>query len=440
VVSTFRYPGRSVDLATGVATFDFTDGEHSFTETVTFPVPDRLPADLSAFHRVVDLLYVAIGTSYYKATAANRVALDGAPVAEKAYPWVTALYRHGLGEFAYRNDLPHVLDLDITGPHPTDAPPEQDRATAGPPLVPVGGGKDSIVSVETLRATGFRPVLFAVNPNPIIEAVSRVPALPRLAARRRLDRGLLELNAAGAYNGHIPVTAINSLVAVATAVLHGLGPVAMSNEQSASIANLTWHGRDINHQWSKGIEAEMLLRDALAAHAGLGNAYFSLLRGLSELRIAQLFARVNGYDPVVTSCNRAFKITDPTDRWCGECDKCRFIFLALAPFLSRGRLTGIFGTDLLADPAQLPGYRELCGLSAHKPFECVGETEECLVALRLAADSPEWTDEPVVRTLRAEVPPGGWPTDAQVARVLGGDGPNYVPPAFQPALDALAAA
>ena len=439
-VEALRFPGREFDPRTGVARFHYALGELRLTETVDLGVPRQVPG---ALERVLDLLYVAASTSYYKLAAPRRVELD-LPLAEKALPWVTALFREGLGEFAYRNDLPYVLDLDIApGPYadppaqPHDAQPHDAQQPGGRQLVAVGGGKDSIVSVEALKRAGFEPVLFAVNPNPIITSVLAVAERPVLTARRTLDPRLRELNARGAYNGHIPVTAINSLVAVATSLLHGLGPVVMSNESSASVPNLNWRGRDINHQWSKGLAAETHLRDALAAHAGLPDAYFSLLRGLSELHIAGLFAKFSAYDGVVTSCNAAFRLLDASERWCGHCPKCRFVFLALAPFTGRDRLLRIFGTDIFADTTQLPGYRELMGLTAHKPFECVREIEESLVALRLLSEQPDWSSSPVLRTLLAEVP--ALPSDAEVAAAFRGDGPNVVPPDYLRALERLGA-
>src|SRR5205814_5444673 len=97
--------------------------------------------------------------------------------------WVTALFREGLGEFAYQNDLPHVLDLDLV---PGAFPLEPTSATLGDrPLIPVGGGKDSIVTVEALKSRS--PVLFAVNPNAIITSVMAVSELPILTAKRVLD-------------------------------------------------------------------------------------------------------------------------------------------------------------------------------------------------------------------------------------------------------------
>lgn len=301
----------------------------------------------------------------------------------------------------------------------------------------VGGGKDSIVSVEALRSAGMRPVLFAVNPNWVIEAVVDASGLPGRYARRRLDPRLFELNAAGAYNGHIPVTAINSLIAVGTAVLHGLGPVVMSNERSASSPNIRWQGREINHQWSKSEAAEAGLAGALAAHANLTDAYFSLLRPFSELHIARMFAPVTRYDNAMTSCNKAYLLRNATARWCGDCPKCRFVFLALAPFVPRRRLVDIVGSDMLADPAQLPGYLELAGLDGHKPFECVGEVEESLVAVGLLRNSGTWADSPVLAGIAAAVPDGGWPGDEQVRQTFTPTGRGLVPAAFHGVLDAL---
>ena len=430
-----RFPSYAFDPATGVATFDYLlDGPdpHAFTETITFPVPASGSHPVpDSFYRVLDLLHVVAGVSYYKVGAPPRV-IAPKPVPAAAAEYFTAVYTHGMAEYAYRNQLPYVLELtvEVPGAAPPAAPVDNAQAR---PLSPVGGGKDSIVTLEILRAAGLDPVPFSVNPNQVIKNVNAASGLPALAARRQLDPRLFELNRAGARNGHIPVTAINSLIAIATAAWHGLGPVVMSNERSASDPNLIWNGHEINHQWSKGVAAEGLLRQAVTAYAGLTEPYFSLLRSLSELHIAQLFARYDAYDDVVTSCNKAFKLHDPTARWCGDCPKCRFVYLAMAPAMDRARLTRIFGHDLFADPAQVPGFLELLGIDAHKPFECVGEVEESLVALSMLDD-----DAPVLRALRAAVPTEAWAA-ASREEVLTPGGPTYVPPAYTKILtDALA--
>ncbi|MGV9810199.1 hypothetical protein [Micromonospora chersina] len=437
----FTFPSYSIDFATGEVLFDYAltgpDGEQRFTEAVTLPLPAEPVSDETAatLARVLELLHVVAGVSYYKAAAPPRLVLP-APLGAAAADLVTAVYTKGLAEYAYRNQLPHVLELrpevpagSVEAAAPLD---NSDRR----PLSAVGGGKDSIVTLEALRRAGFDPVPFSVNPNHVIVSVNEASDLVPLAARRRIDPVLFDLNAAGARNGHIPVTAINSLIAVATAVLHGLGPVVMSNERSASDPNLVWQGHEINHQWSKGVEAEGLLRAALAEHAGLTEPYFSLLRSLSELHIARLFADTDRYDAVVTSCNAAFKLRDASERWCRDCPKCRFVFLAMAPFMPRERLTAIFGGDLLADESQIPGYRELLGVDGHKPFECVGEVEESVVALSLLAEQEQWRDAPVIRALVEAVPATAW-SAAATSDVFTPGGPTYVPTQYAKVLTAL---
>ncbi|WP_089156066.1 hypothetical protein [Micromonospora sp. NBS 11-29] len=437
----FTFPSYSIDFATGEVLFDYAltgpDGEQRFTEVITLPLPAEPVSDATAatLARVLELLHVVAGVSYYKAAAPPRLVLP-APLGAAAVELVTAVYTKGLAEYAYRNALPHVLTLRPEVPAGSVEPATPLDNSDRRPLSAVGGGKDSIVTLEALRRAGFDPVPFSVNPNHVIVSVNEASDLVPLAARRRLDPVLFDLNAAGARNGHIPVTAINSLIAVATAVLHGLGPVVMSNERSASDPNLIWDGHEINHQWSKGVEAEGLLRAALAEHAGLTEPYFSLLRSLSELHIARLFAEIDRYDAVVTSCNAAFKLRDASERWCRNCPKCRFVFLAMAPFMPRERLTGIFGGDLLADESQVPGYRELLGIDGHKPFECVGEVEESVVALSLLAQQDQWRDAPVVRALVAELPDPAWQA-ASTSDVFTPGGPNHVPTPYAKALTAL---
>ncbi|MET8907463.1 hypothetical protein [Micromonospora sp. NPDC004551] len=437
----FTFPSYSIDFATGEVLFDYAltgpDGEQRFTEVVTLPLPAQPVSDETAatLARVLELLHVVAGVSYYKTAAPPRLVLP-APLGAAAAGLVTAVYTKGLAEYAYRNRLPHVLELRPEVPAGEVTPPRVYDDSDRRPLSAVGGGKDSIVTLEALRRAGFDPVPFSVNPNHVIVSVNEASDLVPLAARRRIDPVLFDLNAAGALNGHIPVTAINSLIAVATAVLHGLGPVVMSNERSASDPNLVWHGHEINHQWSKGVEAEGLLRAALAEHAGLTEPYFSLLRSLSELHIARLFAETDRYDAVVTSCNAAFKLRDASERWCRDCPKCRFVFLAMAPFMSRERITTIFGGDLLADESQIPGYRELLGVDGHKPFECVGEVEESVVALSLLAEQEQWRDAPVVRALVDAVPATAWST-AATSDVFTPGGPTYVPAPYAKALTAL---
>lgn len=427
------------DLVTGELAFSYElvgDGAPlPFTERLVLPVPDVLaPGNVAALTAVLGLAHVVGGISYAKAAGVTTVEAGEVTAAELDF--LRGVYRDGMAEFAYTNDLPAVLDTEIEATVvPDEALPFESDASA--PMVACGGGKDSIVSLEALRRAGHTPRSFVVNPNAITTGVVERSGTPLLAVTRALDPRLFEMNSHGAYNGHVPVTAFNSLLGVAVSVLHGLGPVVMSNESSASAPNVEWHGRPVNHQWSKGVDAERLLRAALASRLSRdAELYFSLLRHLNELSIAARFAKITGYDDVVTSCNRAFTITTSSGkRWCRDCPKCRFVFLALAPFMPRERLVAIFGGDMLRDETQLTGYRELLGLIDFKPFECVGELDESVAAAAYLAALPQWSDAAVVRALAEEVEgtPGPVPS---LEAILAERSTTLAPAEYLRALDA----
>jgi len=369
---TFRFTERRFEDDTAVLEYAL-DDEVRFVERIRFPGADGVPSDA-----LLELLHLVAGVSYYKVAAPSSIEHAGSPL-------VRALYTDGLAEFGYVNgiDMRERVRFEASAaPGPAAEPLELPRRTA----VPIGGGKDSIVTLEALRAAGEPLVAFSVGkPEPIRRTVE-VADVDHIVVERELSPNLSELNAAGALNGHVPITAVVSAIACFAAPLYGFDAIAMSNERSASERNLLWNGAEVNHQWSKGIEFERLMRGELARRAP-DLEWFSFLRPWSELAIARAFARLEGYDDAFTSCNSVFR-RDPERRgtgWCGDCPKCRFVFLVLAPWMERERLVRIFGQDLLADPAQADGFAELAGGRAHKPFECVGEEAESAAAMRLLA-------------------------------------------------------
>jgi UDP-N-acetyl-alpha-D-muramoyl-L-alanyl-L-glutamate epimerase len=379
------------------------DGVGRLTETFVFQDVDVVArADRPAVAGALRLLHLTAGISYVKALLPRTIDPGGA-LDPATHRLLTSLLTDGLGEFAYVNGL----DLDdwFQLPDPVDRPAitAADALSAGP-LVPVGGGKDSIVTLEAVRS--LDPTLFAINPRGPITRTLEAAGLPAVTATRTLDPGLFDLNDRGAFNGHVPVTAIGSAAAVLVAAVRGHRAVLMSNEGSADEPTLVVDGRAVNHQWSKSSAFEHLFAAAVRLHVHPDLVYTSFLRPASELAIAKRFLALDRYDRVFNSCNRAFHLRGETTEWCGECPKCRFVFLVLAPFTTPARLTGIFGRDLLAEAEQTPGFADLAGLGAHKPFECVGEEGESQAALACLATRPEWADHAVVTALRDRVSPG----------------------------------
>jgi hypothetical protein len=153
-------------------------------------------------------------------------------------------------------------------------------------LVPIGGGKDSLVSIELLKSANEPATAVWIGNSPLIAACAARTGLPTLNIGREISPILFEYNKDGAYNGHIPVTAINSAILAVAAVLYGFDTIAFSNERSASSATLEYDGQPVNHQWSKGWEFERTFHALLKARVAADLHYFSLLRPLSELAVA----------------------------------------------------------------------------------------------------------------------------------------------------------
>lgn len=388
------------------------EGGESFVETVTFPPIMRKLAgeDLRAIDLACRLIFLLAGVSYYKARVPEYLECKAFPLDTATAGFVEKVYRRGLGEFSYQNKLDlrgrlRFVTTDAKPPAP--AHPTLEKAL----YIPVGGGKDSVVSIEALKQSQ-KPVSLFVLTSPAgiaapIQACIDQSGLSAAVVERQISPALLELNKAGAYNGHVPITAILSAIAIATAIMQGWDTVVMSNEHSASAPNLQYLDAEVNHQYSKSLEFEADFSAYLAAHVAPNVSYFSFLRPLSEVAITKRFATYEKYHAVFRSCNTAFKLDAQrrNKNWCCDCPKCRFVFLALAPFVPPSEMANIFGTDMLRDPAQMEGFAHLCELGGHKPFECVGEALESILLFRQLARMPEWQDAPVVEHVIAQLPP-----------------------------------
>ncbi|MGL6289370.1 MAG: UDP-N-acetyl-alpha-D-muramoyl-L-alanyl-L-glutamate epimerase [Silanimonas sp.] len=434
-VRAFRFTSKRFDPATGEAELGYAfvnhDGSTSpeLIERVTVPgapftavqpgAADFNAAKASAVEAALRLLHLVAGVSYYKAAAPSVIECADGPLDATTADFVASVYENGLGEFAYRNglDLRGHLAWPRGGGALAAAPAlglARPPASAGPidawpsrALVAIGGGKDSLVSIEALRALGAQPTVTWIGSSPLIRACAERTGLPTLNITRALAPELFAFNREGALNGHIPVTAVNSAILVFAALLTGHGSVVFSNEHSASYGSLIPGTGEVNHQWSKGWAFERDFAAIVRAQIAADFDYVSLLRPFSELAVARQFAKLDHYDAHFSSCNRNFHLLGekPTQRWCGQCPKCHFVFLALAPFMPKPRLLGIFGRNLLDDATLAPEYDALLEIEGHKPFECVGEGRESRAAMAALAASPAWREDALVARFAAQQQP-----------------------------------
>ncbi len=433
-IRTFRFVRCSLDAETGVAqlVYAFDDGPE-LTETVTIPgAPFVLDAARAqAAEHALRLLHLITGVSYYKAAIPPDIRIDSYAIDADTAALMEMIYVNGLGEFAYRNglDLHGRVRFPIGAPAAPAAPALPLREHA---LVAIGGGKDSLVSIEALRSADIEQTVTWIGGSQLIAACAARTGLPTLNIGRALAPELFEYNRQGAWNGHIPVTAINSAIMLLSAILLGVDQVVFSNERSASYGSFIPGTGEVNHQWSKGWAFEQALGDYVHAHIASNLHYYSLLRPLSELAVARQFARTDHYDAHFSSCNRNFHILGerPVNRWCGVCPKCHFVFLALAPFMPKPRLVRIFGRNLLDDPGQIAGYDALLEFQDHKPFECVGEGRESRAAMAALGDRPEWREDALVTRFNREIRLQLDAEALKIAPLLDIDGEHRIPAAL----------
>jgi hypothetical protein len=440
----FRYEGYHLDPGRGLLSCRYSLGGREFEEKVVLDPGGRW-ADPAA-DRAARLVFLLAGVSYYKTAAPPVIDLGGTAVTAAERRFLRAFYLDGLGEFGYRNGLDlsglRIEGPELPGPAGVAAVPGLPAASLDRPLVPFGGGIDSIVTVEHVRQRADAALFIMSRPGEVfdaIEAPAAVTGLPVIRAGREIDQQLLRSRDLGFLNGHVPVTGILSAIAVLAAVLDGRDAVIMSNEWSASIPTLEVDGRPVNHQYSKSAAFEAAFRAVLAESLGGSLSYFSALRPYTELWVAQRFAGLTQYHGTFRSCNRAFHLDRALrlDHWCGRCDKCCFIDLILAPFIPAAELEKIFGgQEPLADPDPADSladrFRALLGtLPDAKPWECVGEAGECRAAALLAARRPDRAGTALLQRLAAQV--AGLPDVPDAAQLLAPVGEHFIPDRYAPA-------
>jgi len=381
----FVFESYHFDPETGVLELRYSmDGQLNFLETFRFNFK-HVDYDEALLDRALQALFFMAGVSYYKTFVPPEIVIKAGRLDPEQASFFSKTYQRGLGEFWYVNKLdPHTPIVFPTTMHGVE-PLADTRQNTGL-LVAVGGGKDSLVTIELLRKH-HDIMTWSSDHRSQLEPLIKKIGTPHAWVEREWDKQLLKLREQGALNGHIPISGIFACIGVITAILTGNRDVVMSNEQSANEPTLHYQGVAINHQYSKSQEFEQDFQALLYHTLGERVRYYSFLRPLSEVRIAEVFAKVGfeKYKDTFSSCNRAFIHTSDHMFWCGECSKCAFIFMALTPFVPRKELEALWnGKNLLLDPTLESTYRKLLGIEGDKPLDCVGEIKESREAMHLA--------------------------------------------------------
>jgi UDP-N-acetyl-alpha-D-muramoyl-L-alanyl-L-glutamate epimerase len=333
-------------------------------------------------HDILSNLVFHIGmvelVSYWKATCSPSVLIKPFRLNKAQQKWWKNLYFNGLGEFFYLNGINTNFEdylsfsfdddsIDLPGPFSVKLNDEL--------IIPVGGGKDSVVTLSLLGGKNSSPLV--INQRDATRSCIEVAGLKdnTFEIERTIDPLLLELNSRGYLNGHTPFSSLVAFVSALASAITGKRHIALSNEASAN--EVTIPGTHVNHQYSKSFAFERDFRSYLHTFISPDINYFSFMRPLNELQIAALFSRNEKYFNVFKSCNVGSK----TDAWCCNCPKCLFTWIMLSPFIEHNRLIEIFGSDLWENSGLVSYLEQLTGIASEKPFECVGTIDEINAAL-----------------------------------------------------------
>lgn len=401
-------------------------GLAKFTPRTRIPKKTLPWRDLSTERKQVWAFNLGLAelVSYWKATCAPKVVIKCGSLSDEQKLWWKKLYYYGLGELFYRNGITISQDdfmliendnvfakhddkfskLNDTFVERDDTFVKHDDVISEDGhmiskldgyLIPIGGGKDSVVTLETLQIDHARDYVAIMNPRYVTRKCAELAGFNDdhiVEVERKIDGALLELNSQGFLNGHTPFSSVLAFYLSFVAESLGKKYVVVSNENSANEANVS--EVDANHQYSKSYEFEEDFRRYAREFVRTEVEYFSFLRPLNELEIARIFARHEKYFSTFKSCNVGSK-SEPW-QWCGDCPKCLFAFVILAPYLYRDQLVGIFGQDLFIREDLWTMLLQLTGDYANKPFECVGTYAEVQLALKLTIDKLQGEQLPVL--------------------------------------------
>ena len=319
--------------------------------------------------------------SYWKATCSKNVIIKVGYINKEQIEFFKKLYFYGLGELFYTNGItPNYDDFINIKCELKEQNIEIPKYVGNGNLIPIGGGKDSNVTLEIMKSDFEDNLCFIINPKQVTLSCAQTAGYSNekiVTVKRTIDKNLIELNKQGFINGHTPFSALVAFLSYFNAYITGKKYILLSNESSANESNVD--GTKINHQYSKTYEFECDFNEYTKKYFKIDIKYFSLLRPLSEYQIAMLFSNYEKYHEIFKSCNVGSK-KEPW-HWCCSCPKCLFVYIILSPFLYKEKLIRIFGEDLFEKEDLLDIFIELTGYGKTKPFECVGTYEEVRYAI-----------------------------------------------------------
>jgi hypothetical protein len=400
--------------------FEFNVLDRVFTTSIWYKDVDFRELEIKLGKSYLDKLVAHIAAFEANKYGSLRLeSIDLGPLASHVTPslaelWTT-VFTKVWAQWRYENNLP--LDKAprlVQGK--TSAPPFKIKRDSPRTLTLFGGGKDSYVSAHLLGLAGiptdvleYSSSIYGNRAEQVDIKAQAQTALPKAYITEMaifddfLDSPLVD------YDGdrlHIHTLAAaetpSSLFeALPLAFMRGYTAIALGHEKSANYPNLSWEAEgnaQVNHQWGKSLEAQLLLSSYIKTHLVTNLDYYSTLMPLSDPAIMAIFAKLP-WDNIsqAHSCN----IKKP---WCRRCAKCVFVWLFYLAYLDAEQVTTeVFESENLFEVEENHQLlRMLSGLTNQTPFECVGQPPEVMLALAIC--SKKGYHQPIITELLNDYP------------------------------------
>lgn len=303
--------------------------------------------------------------NYWKLKPTNEIQIECGKLDKEQIKFLKKVILNGMGEFVYRNKLDFPkLNIISKGKQLKPINPKLRNRT----LVPIGGGKDAVVTINLLKGNLGTFILNPKKPQLDIAKISKMKDI--IIIERTLDKKIFNKKY---LNGHVPFSAFLAFLSLIVAKIHNYNTIAFSWEKSSNEGNIKYKGKTINHQWSKSQEFEDLFKKYSKKYLIKSIKFKNPIRKYTETEIIKKFSKLKQYHSSFVSCNQAYKLNSKDAKWCGKCSKCLFIYSSLFPYLTEKELNKIFKKDLLNDKSLIPIAKQLI---SNKPFECVGTIKE----------------------------------------------------------------
>ena len=256
-------------------------------------------------------------------------------------------------------------------------------------LLAVSGGKESTFAFEWMQQAKLPVEAFTLHHAggilgnnwlqkfPVFDYIRSYAHLWEIQAHPKEDP-----SAHFAYEGvRNDPTITNALFLMAiVAAQQGHRFIVLANDKSSNEGNATHHGREVNHQSAKGA-AYIKRFNTFLERKGLPFRYVSICEEAYSMgTVHQLSLWQKDLLKQLTSCNEA-QWDEGDYRWCCKCPKCAFSYALIEAVTDSSFAIEAVGQDLLTTKQLDDIWSRLSSSDAEKPFECVGEQRETLMAL-----------------------------------------------------------